>query len=262
MVGPRGPWRRTGRRDDSIGRPGGALHDGVVDRLSRGAEGAIRLRDPLPLRLSAHLLLWDRQRRVRGAGGAVAVKSARARSRSSIAATIPFRSADCWSNVSSPRDSRNAGSNSRENRSHRRAVSRNSGVKSTSSTWTNPAARTSSACSRSEETARGPRSTARRWSRFDSPRGTKIVKKAERPPDLSNRRHALSTESLAVSHQRTSVWTTASKVTGRNGRRLAVATTVSDRSARPSERARWLALRMASSGRSVRTTLQPVLFAR
>ncbi len=65
---------------------------------------------------------------------------------------------------------------------------------------------------------------------------------------------ALSTESFARSQQSTSAWTIASKLSGRNGRCRALATTARVRSAVPSASARRSAARMPGSVRSDTTS--------
>lgn len=114
---------------------------------------------------------------------------------------------------------------------------------SRSSISTNPADWRSDRWSRRDATALGPAKTARRWSRFDKPGVTCTVKKAVRPPGRSNRLHALSTESFAVSQHRTSAvanrWkshTSAAMVTAdrlsipRKHRSLAMAASIGGRS--------------------------------
>lgn len=187
---------------------------------------------------------------------------ARDKSPSSIAHMICRRSACRSSNACSPPSSRRSRSSLEACANQPRAVARNSPVTSVTSISVNPARRSRSHGSPSERTARGPTLTARRCARFERPGVVKIVRNAVRPPSRRSRRHALSTESLAVSQHRTSVWTIASKLSDANGSLRALATTAPERSAMPSRSARRIAVLSPSSGRSVSTTEDPVTFAR
>ena len=111
-------------------------------------------------------------------------------------------------------------------------------------------------------TALGPAAPARRRAAGDRPGASKIVEKPRRPPGRNSRLHALSTESLARSQHSTSVWTIASKLWAWKGSALAAAATTLVRAARLSARARAAATRSPSSGRSARTTRQPLRAAR
>src|SRR3972149_6767133 len=89
-----------------------------------------------------------------------------------------------------------------------------------------------------------------------------MVKKAIRPPGLSTRLHALNTESLARTHQRTSVWTTASKEPDRNGRGVPLAHTKEGGGSTSGAPGGRTDAHSPSMGSSVRTTEQPLVRAR
>ena len=77
------------------------------------------------------------------------------------------------------------------------------------------------------------------------PEAFEIVKKAVLPLSARSFLLALSTESLAVSQQSTSVCVTPSKLAASKGRWRALATTTRVRSSMPSDTARFPALRIA-----------------